>query len=157
MKGRRRAHIRSYKTGRKTQVREHNFSNSGVRSEFTLSWRNGEARINGSVSYQTRCPQCKSPVFFYRNDAGSRVFFDALGKPWPVHGCMHKVRRLQTLSIEDAVPVTKANRFDRQNSPAEAAELIVDLKQLNKAVKAFNRARVRSAKLSKPSLGREKS
>ncbi len=33
------------------------------------------------------CPVCGTPVFFYQNAAGSRVFFDELGPPWPKHPC----------------------------------------------------------------------
>lgn len=35
-------------------------------------------------------PVCHSPVFFYQNLAGSRVFFDSLGIPWPKHPCTDK-------------------------------------------------------------------
>lgn len=34
-----------------------------------------------------RCPVCRCRVFFYQNEYGSRVFFDALGPPWPKHPC----------------------------------------------------------------------
>ena len=34
-----------------------------------------------------RCPECGALVFFYQNSAGSRVFFDDLGPPWPKHPC----------------------------------------------------------------------
>lgn len=35
------------------------------------------------------CPVCGAPVFFYKNAAGSRVYFDELGPPWPKHPCTH--------------------------------------------------------------------
>ncbi|MGA4554915.1 hypothetical protein [Methylorubrum aminovorans] len=34
-----------------------------------------------------RCPVCNATVFFYKNDYGSRVYFDRLGPPWPKHPC----------------------------------------------------------------------
>jgi hypothetical protein len=34
------------------------------------------------------CPLCGAAVWFWRNDAGSKVYFDALGAPWPKHPCM---------------------------------------------------------------------
>lgn len=40
-----------------------------------------------------RCPECGDPVFFYANAAGSRVFFDQLGPPWPKHWCTDRSRR----------------------------------------------------------------
>lgn len=33
------------------------------------------------------CPVCSARVFFYQNSTGSKVFFDALGPPWPKHSC----------------------------------------------------------------------
>ncbi|WP_157939500.1 hypothetical protein [Gracilimonas amylolytica] len=33
------------------------------------------------------CPECGASVFYYENEHGSKVFFDALGPPWPKHPC----------------------------------------------------------------------
>lgn len=33
------------------------------------------------------CPVCGAKVYFYANDAGSRVYFDEIGPPWPKHPC----------------------------------------------------------------------
>jgi hypothetical protein len=33
------------------------------------------------------CPVCGAEVFFYQSQYGGRVFFDALGPPWPKHPC----------------------------------------------------------------------
>jgi hypothetical protein len=35
-----------------------------------------------------RCPVCFEPVWFFRNKAGGCAYFDAIGKPWPLHPCM---------------------------------------------------------------------
>lgn len=35
---------------------------------------------------------CGASVFFYQNEYGSRVFFDALGYDWPKHPCTDKSR-----------------------------------------------------------------
>jgi hypothetical protein len=35
----------------------------------------------------SKCPVCGASVFYYQNDAGSSVFFDELGPPWPKHPC----------------------------------------------------------------------
>jgi hypothetical protein len=40
-----------------------------------------------SRTYPTRCPDCRTPVFFFSCRCGSKVFFEALGIPWPVHDC----------------------------------------------------------------------
>lgn len=34
------------------------------------------------------CPVCGARVYFYSNEAGSRVYFDEIGPPWPKHPCM---------------------------------------------------------------------
>lgn len=35
-----------------------------------------------------RCPICGAAVYFWQNSQGSRVYFDALGAPWPKHPCL---------------------------------------------------------------------
>ncbi len=50
------------------------------------------ARIQGLqktayVNSNAKCPVCGKRVFFYQSADGGRVFFDALGKPWPKHPC----------------------------------------------------------------------
>ncbi|MBL7766836.1 MAG: hypothetical protein JNJ58_12120 [Chitinophagaceae bacterium] len=37
-----------------------------------------------------KCPNCKRPVFYYQNELGSKVYFENLGKPWPIHYCHKK-------------------------------------------------------------------
>ena len=43
------------------------------------------------------CPYCGSDVFYYekKHESGrtSKVFFDALGKPWPLHRCREYLNR----------------------------------------------------------------
>ena len=45
------------------------------------------------VSPNASCPVCDARVFFYQNARGSRVFFDALGWPWPKHPCTDRASR----------------------------------------------------------------
>lgn len=40
-----------------------------------------------SRTWPTRCPSCGEPVFFFMCNCGSKVFFDELGPPWPLHDC----------------------------------------------------------------------
>ena len=45
-------------------------------------------------TYPTQCQSCKSQVFFFQCDHESRVFFDYLGHPWPIHECfLRRMRR----------------------------------------------------------------
>lgn len=44
-------------------------------------------------THPTQCQSCKSRVFFFQCDHESRVFFDHLGPPWPIHDCF--LRRIR--------------------------------------------------------------
>lgn len=46
----------------------------------------------GYVNPNARCPECGATVFFYQSPEGGRVFFDALGPPWPKHPCTDRGR-----------------------------------------------------------------
>ena len=43
------------------------------------------------ITYELPCPYCGADVFYYEKKHASgrtsKVFFDALGKPWPRHRC----------------------------------------------------------------------
>ena len=38
-------------------------------------------------TYRTKCQYCRKRVFYFSCDHGCKVFFDALGDPWPLHYC----------------------------------------------------------------------
>ena len=46
-------------------------------------WQRKESYTNPNA----KCPQCKASVYFYQSPFGGRVFFDAMGPPWPKHPC----------------------------------------------------------------------
>lgn len=52
-----------------------------------LKQYNANSAAGCYVNPNARCPVCNTPVFFYANAAGSRVYFDDLGPPWPKHPC----------------------------------------------------------------------
>lgn len=41
----------------------------------------------GTRTWPTHCSSCSGEVFFFTCNHGSKVFFDELGPPWPVHDC----------------------------------------------------------------------
>lgn len=46
--------------------------------------------FRSAISYvnpNAHCPVCGKIVFYYQSPNGGRVFFDALGWPWPKHPC----------------------------------------------------------------------
>lgn len=68
------------------------------------------------------CPVCGASVFFWRNRAGSKVWFDALGAPWPKHPCLDlpafatRQRRIDVararLRAEGPLPPAREVRYD---------------------------------------------
>ena len=46
-----------------------------------------------SRTYPTYCRYCGKDVFYHENEYGSRVFFEALGRPWPRHRCREYLNR----------------------------------------------------------------
>lgn len=53
---------------------------------LAFDWKRSRAPVR-SRTIPTRCPYCGAKVFFYTNEYGSKVFFDELGPPWPIHSC----------------------------------------------------------------------
>lgn len=45
------------------------------------------SQANSHTNPNAKCPVCGQRVFFYRSPDNGRVFFDALGPPWPKHPC----------------------------------------------------------------------
>lgn len=71
-------------------LRSSTFVDDGFHSE---SYRRNRAdKIHhslfyGSITFKTKCWWCGEHVYFHRDKHGGCVFFNELGKPWPVHGC----------------------------------------------------------------------
>ena len=38
-------------------------------------------------TFPTICKYCRGDVFYFSCDCGSKLFFDSLGYPWPIHRC----------------------------------------------------------------------
>lgn len=51
--------------------------------------------VESYVNPNAHCPVCGCPVYFYRSPYNGRVFFDALGWPWPKHHCTDNRREPQ--------------------------------------------------------------
>lgn len=39
-------------------------------------------------TYKLRCKYCGKMIYYFSCDCGSKVFFDELGFPWPIHNCI---------------------------------------------------------------------
>lgn len=64
-------------------------SSGGFRCGYDLRTPAGRERVyrDSFVNPNARCPACGAQVFFYQSPYGGRVYFDALGWPWPKHPC----------------------------------------------------------------------
>lgn len=58
------------------------FYGLGLTTEKSL-WQRKESYINPNA----KCPRCRASVYFYHSPFGGKVFFDAMGPPWPKHPC----------------------------------------------------------------------
>jgi hypothetical protein len=86
-----------------------------------------------TLTWATNCPDCHRAVFFFSCSCGSKVFFDSLGDPWPLHidTCVHyHVRTLRKggSSLEDIRRlVDRRARDDRADLPASIKKLFDEL------------------------------
>jgi len=79
-------------------------------------------------TWHTECPECHKPVFFSCT-CGSKVFFDALGDPWPHHSDTCLFAKVRELRDSDGPPLhevkdlveTEARRRQVSVPPAVAA------------------------------------
>jgi hypothetical protein len=51
--------------------------------------------LRSRLTHPTKCWWCQKAVYFHRDENGGCALFDALGWPWPVHGCWTKHREEQ--------------------------------------------------------------
>ena len=56
-----------------------------------------------SRTYPMTCKYCGDRVFYFSCDCGSKLFFDELGQPWPIHRCLELAPKptLSRLGQED--------------------------------------------------------
>lgn len=61
-----------------------------IGSKLTSKYRQLTVR---SFTKPTICEICRGECFYYENEYGSKVFFDELGPPWPVHDCIKRQQK----------------------------------------------------------------
>ena len=82
------------------------FYGLGLTTEKSL-WQRKESYTNPNA----KCPRCRASVYFYQSPYGGKVFFDAMGPPWPKHPCTdslnspindHEIKGLsRTIGLKD--------------------------------------------------------
>jgi hypothetical protein len=88
------------------------------------------------------CPVCNVKVFFYSNEQGSKVYFDSLGWPWPIHPCFDKDKTKSKLNkkINPSKSVGRASsKFVKiiSNSKKESGVIIIDVQYGRKAMRFY--------------------
>jgi hypothetical protein len=73
----------------------------------------------------TKCQYCGQNVFYYENSFGSKVFFDELGKPWPIHECGHNSKYQK--EIDESILDDLNTTFDEFIQEKAELELDFDL------------------------------
>lgn len=82
-----------------------------------LGLQHGTAQFlaGGFTRPDAKCPVCGDTVYFYQSPYGGRVFFDALGPPWPKHPCTdltassHKVNLPEPWHLNEWQPFTRVS------------------------------------------------
>lgn len=64
-----------------------NYGRAATPTRESLSRSTARQIWRSFVNPNARCPECKDLVYYYQSANGGRVFFDALGRPWPKHPC----------------------------------------------------------------------
>lgn len=99
---RRRAHYRRSRLGRRHHVRAHVVNRGASHGPVSRSQRGVNAHPRQTpppaprlatvapmpTEPNAKCPVCGAPVYFWKSRTGSKVWFDALGQPWPKHPCL---------------------------------------------------------------------
>lgn len=84
-------------------------------------WGSGDVpmpqNVVRQVTFNTTCPLCGEPCYYYENEFGSKVWFDELGVPWTKHPCFVSEPRL------------------RSNRPKQATDALVRLLDLEPTVR----------------------
>jgi hypothetical protein len=90
--------------------------------------------LKSYINPNAMCPECGDSVFFYQNSSGSRVFFDALGWPWPKHPCTDtdKAKRRHVTPL-----YSKVSQISLKNHLGEDLA-VYEIDQLNEVEKMVN-------------------
>jgi hypothetical protein len=63
------------------------FPNAHLSTRLPVAQQSSFVSSNSLLNPNATCPVCGQKVYFYSNSAGSKVYFDEVGPPWPKHPC----------------------------------------------------------------------
>lgn len=67
-----------------------------------------------TVTWRTTCRDCGKPVFFFSCSCGSKIFFDSLGDPWPLHTDSCPIYHARTMIHSGVDPRTIRRLLDSE-------------------------------------------
>ena len=62
-------------------------------------------------TFPTTCRYCQQSIYYFHCDCDSKVFFDSLGWPWPIHDCLNRAQ-----NSGNAPPPRPPGRIAQQNT-----------------------------------------
>ena len=79
-------------------------------------------------TWKTNCLDCGKPVYFFACTCGSKVFFDALGDPWPLHADSCPIYHARTM-IHSGVDPRAIRKLLDSEAKARGVTIPVELSQ----------------------------
>lgn len=91
----------------------------------------GFAKARQYLDPNANCPVCGATVYFFRHENGGCAWFDAVGKPWPIHECMESFRgvasvRLSNTSSRRPIILKKRRPLTQKKKP-KCSEISIPL------------------------------
>lgn len=80
----------------------------------------GQTRFASFTTPNATCPVCGESVFYYENSYGSKVWFDELGPPWPIHGCFEE-------NVSSPVSTEVSRQKESEMTTDEPHSLVIDI------------------------------
>ena len=70
-------------------------------------------------TYKLRCKYCGKMIYYFSCDCGSKVFFDELDYPWPIHNCLEYRQAKQNELFSIALKTLNLNELLFQGDKCE--------------------------------------
>lgn len=78
---------------------------SALKNEYHLK-KNHYNNFRSFTIPNVKCKKCGLHVYYYEHPSGSRVLFDELGPPWPLHPCFVDGQNINKKSVNPSVNTT---------------------------------------------------
>lgn len=110
--------VEDHEVTRSSYLEYGNLTSRKKKVDETIHFPVNPRKIESYTRPNAKCPVCKELVHFYQSPDGGRVFFDALGPPWPKHPCTDDLSK----RIERCLSVNKRRYQWQENGWVPARE-----------------------------------